>query len=139
MKNLALLAMVALMVGCADVNTAPETADNAESQTTAPEVAATPDTDVDTAPVTTAFDAGTEATLAIPEMHCPFGCFPKAKDALEEVAGIASVELVPQKKEGAIDDRRVVVKFDGSVSADTALAALDAVELGGSSFETAEN
>ena len=137
MKNLALLAMVALMVGCADVNTAPETADNAESQTTASEVAATPD--VDTAPVTTAFDAGTEATLAIPEMHCPFGCFPKAKDALEEVAGIASVELVPQKEEGAIDDRRVVVKFDGSVSADTALAALDAVELGGSSFETAEN
>lgn len=139
MKNLALLAMVALMVGCADVDTAPDAASKADSQATAPEVAATPDTDVDTAPVTTAFDAGAEATLAIPDMHCPFGCFPKAKDALEEVDGIASVELVPQKEEGAIDDRRVVVKFDSSVSSDQAIAALDAVEFGGASFETAEN
>lgn len=134
MKRFALLATAALLAGCADsatetVSTSGD-ADNTAAMTA-------PETSVDSSPVTVSFDSGETVNLAIPEMHCPFGCFPKAKDALEEVDGVASVELVEQEKEGEINDRRVVVTFDGKVDAATAIAALDAAELPGSSFEEA--
>ncbi len=133
MKHFALLVSTALLIGCAD---------NAVETTSAPETNAAnpkPDTpELDSTPVTTAFGAGQSATLEIPEMHCPFGCFPKAKDALEEIDGVASVDLVDQKEEDVIDDRRVVVTFDGSVDGRTAISALDAVDLAGASFESAK-
>ena len=134
MKRFALLASVAMLIGCAD------TADTtiSDKSTDAPEAAhATPETEAPAA-VTVSYEAGDTATLAIPEMHCPFGCFPKAQDALQEVDGIASIELVKQKEEGVIDDRRVVVTFDGPVDGQAAIAALDAAALPGAAFESDE-
>ncbi len=138
MKRLALLASTVLLIGCADtaVDTATKSdAPTPETSSTTPEPAAS---ETDTEAIAVSFNAGETATLAIPEMHCPFGCFPKAQDALEQIDGIASIELVKQKEEGAIDDRRVVVTFDGSVDSKSAIAALDSVALPGASFETSE-
>ena len=137
MKRFAMLALTALLAGCADsaTDTASTTEATAEASTETAAVS-TPATDVESGAVMASFDSGDTANLAIPEMHCPFMCFPKAKETLEEIDGVASVELVEQEEEGVIDDRRVVVTFDGSVSADTALAALEAVEFPDSSFET---
>ena len=81
---------------------------------------------------------GTHVTLEIPEMHCPFVCYPKAKETLEGLDGIASVELVPQKEEGVIDDRRVIVTVDGPVSPETVIAALDQAELPGARVDAAQ-
>lgn len=137
MKNLALLASALFLVGCADT-----AVDTVTSSDTAPEASVstpdTPETEVDSAPVVTDYQAGDSATLAIPEMHCPFGCFPKAKDTLESIDGIASIELVKQEEEGVINDRRVVVTFDGNVDSKTAIAALDGVDFAGSSFDDGE-
>ncbi len=134
MKQFALLATAALLAGCADSAT-DTVATSDDTDNTAAMVA--PETDVDSSTVAVSFDSGETASLAIPEMHCPFGCFPKAKDALESVDGVASVELVEQEEEGVINDRRVVVTFDGKVNSNDAIAALDAVELAGASFEQA--
>jgi len=137
MKPFAMLALTALLAGCADsaTDTAATTEPSAEGANETAAVS-TSDTDVESGAVMASFDSGDSANLAIPEMHCPFMCFPKAKETLEEIDGVASVELVEQEEEGVINDRRVVVTFDGSVAADTAIAALEAVEFPGSSFET---
>ena len=132
MKRFALLATAALLAGCAD--SATDTVSTSGDTNEAAAMVA-PETDVDSTPVAVSFESGETVNLAIPEMHCPFGCFPKAKDALEEVNGVASVELVEQEEEGVINDRRVVVTFDGTVDGATAIAALDAAELPGSNFE----
>jgi|GEM_PF-1579593 len=133
MKRLALLATAALLAGCAD--SATETVSTSGDAATDSTAMAAPETEVDSSPVTVSFESGETVNLAIPEMHCPFGCFPKAKDALEGIDGVASVELVEQEEEGVINDRRVVVTFDGNVDSTTAIAALDAAALPGSSFE----
>ncbi len=132
MKYLALLATATLLIGCADQ--AIEMVAGPETTSTAPEP--------DSAPMVASYEAGDSARLAIPEMHCPFGCFPAAKDALEKIDGISDVTLIQQKKEGVINDRRVVVTFDGTVDKQAAIAALDAVDLPGANFEsnkTSEN
>ena len=127
MKYFALLVSAALLTGCADTAvTSPETG-AATQEPAAPEVGS--------APMVVTYEAGESVTLAIPEMHCPFGCFPRAQEALEGIDGIAGVELVEQEEEGVINDRRVVVNFDGSVVSHSAIAALDAVDLQGASFE----
>ena len=133
MKRLALLATAALLAGCAD--SATETVSTSGDAATDSTAMAAPETEVDSSPVTVSFESGETVNLAIPEMHCPFGCFPKAKDALDGIDGVASVELVEQEEEGVINDRRVVVTFDGNVDSTTAIAALDAAALPGSSFE----
>lgn len=126
MKYFALLITAVLLTGCVDEVAQVKTDVSAASSAAAP----------DSAPVLTSFESGDSVNLAIPEMHCPFGCFPSAKGALEKLDGISDVTLVEQEKEGVIDDRRVVVTFDGKVDAKTAIAALDAVELPGASFES---
>ena len=125
MKYAALLATATLLVGCADQ--AVEMAAGPETASTASESGSTP--------MVASYSAGDAAKLAIPKMHCPFGCFPAAKDALKKIDGISDVTLVQQKKEGVIDDRRVVVTFDGTVDKQAAITALDAVDLPGASFE----
>jgi len=132
MKRFALLASAALLVGCAD--TAIETASTSDADTTTE--SSTPE--VESASMLASYGAGESVTLAIPEMSCAVMCFPKAKDALEEIAGIAAIELVEQEEEGVINDRRVVVTFDGKVDSKTAIAALDAIEMAGASFEGTE-
>ena len=87
------------------------------------------------AAMTVSYTAGDSATLEVPKMMCPFMCYPNVKDTLEEIPGIASVELVAQKEEGKIDDRRVTVTFDGDVDPAEAVAALERESFAGSTFE----
>ena len=59
------------------------------------------------------------------DMHCPFGCYPAVKKTLEEIAGVESVELAEQKKEGEIDNPKVYIKLNGDFDASKAIAALE--------------
>jgi len=68
-------------------------------------------------------EAGT-LTLAIPEMHCEFMCFPRVKATLEGADGVELVELGPQKEEGAIDNRQVIVKYKPGFDVTDAIARL---------------
>lgn len=88
------------------------------------------------APITlVSFTSGDTATLAVPEMHCPFGCYPSVKETLEEIEGVELVELVPQKEEDVIDDRRVTIRFNGDVDGTAAVAALDKAGFPEAKFE----
>ena len=59
------------------------------------------------------------------DMHCPFGCYPAVKKTLEEIAGVESVTLAEQKKEGEIDNPKVYIKLNGDFDPSTAIAALE--------------
>ena len=63
-------------------------------------------------------------TIAVPEMHCEFACFPRVKETLESAEGVELVELGPQKEEGAIDNRQVIVKFKPGFDVNDAIARL---------------
>lgn len=63
-------------------------------------------------------------TIAVPEMHCEFACFPRVKETLESAEGVETVELGPQKEEGAIDNRQVIVKFKPGFDVNDAIARL---------------
>jgi copper chaperone CopZ len=58
------------------------------------------------------------------DMHCPTGCYPTVKKTLEEIAGVESVTLAEQKKEGEIDNPKVYIKVNGPFDASQAIAAL---------------
>jgi copper chaperone CopZ len=68
-------------------------------------------------------EAGT-LTLAVPEMHCSFSCFPRVKEALEKNEAVEQVALGPQKVEGTIDNRQVVVQYKAGFEVDSALKML---------------
>lgn len=68
--------------------------------------------------------AGT-MTLAVPEMHCEFSCFPRVKETLEKSDAIEQVVLAPQKEEGSIDNRQVIVHYKPGFELGDALARLD--------------
>ena len=63
-------------------------------------------------------------TLSVPEMHCEFACFPKVKEALEQVATVEGVELAAQKEEGVLDNKQVIVKYKEGFDLDEALGLL---------------
>lgn len=63
-------------------------------------------------------------TIAVPEMHCNFVCFPKVKETLESDETVELVELGPQKEEGAIDNRQVIVKYKAGFDVKNAIALL---------------
>ena len=82
---------------------------------------------------TTDAKAETESlTLAVPKMHCEFVCFPNVKETLESVETVESVELGPQKEEGAIDNRQVIVKFKPGFDVNDAVARLTKAGFGDS-------
>ena len=66
-------------------------------------------------------------------MHCPFACYPAIKKKLESRADVAAVELAPQKEEGVIDNRQVIVRYKDSFDATDAIAMLEKAGFGGSS------
>jgi len=66
-------------------------------------------------------------SMKVEEMHCPFGCYPTVEKALAKVAGVSSVKLAEQKKEGTIDNPVVLVQVDGNFDPTAAIAALDKV------------
>lgn len=68
--------------------------------------------------------AGT-LTFNVPEMHCEFACYPQVKATLENSSLVNSVELAPQKEQGVIDNRQVIVNHKAGFSATEALKWLE--------------
>ncbi len=68
-------------------------------------------------------EAGT-LVMRVPQMHCPFACYPAVKSTLEQESGIASVELAEQKEEGVIDNPEVVIQYESGFDVNSAIAAL---------------
>lgn len=62
--------------------------------------------------------------LHVPDMHCPFACYPAVKETLESDPSVAGVDLVEQKEEGVIDNPSVVVTYADGFDLDVAVAAL---------------
>ncbi|TWT53950.1 hypothetical protein Pla22_15840 [Rubripirellula amarantea] len=87
-----------------------------ESETTSPASAVSASNE-------TMQEAGT-LTLAVPEMHCSFSCFPRVKETLESNPAVAAVELGPQKEEGTIDNRQVIVQYEPGFDLSQALTML---------------
>ncbi|MEM6468533.1 MAG: hypothetical protein AAF802_03110 [Planctomycetota bacterium] len=75
----------------------------------------------------------TSVTLNVPKMHCAHGCYPTVKESLENEAGIVSVELAPQKEEGVLDNRQVIMTCKDGYEPNEALAVLENVGFGGAS------
>ncbi|WP_166824551.1 heavy-metal-associated domain-containing protein [Thalassoroseus pseudoceratinae] len=110
MKTLAICGlMLALAVGCSKTEPAAEATGATESA-----AAVTP----------VIYNSGEELTLEVPSMHCPFGCYPTIEKTLTELDGVEKVDLVPQEKEGEINDHRVIVKLNDEFDATKAVAAL---------------
>ncbi|TWU58802.1 hypothetical protein Poly51_15820 [Rubripirellula tenax] len=63
-------------------------------------------------------------TLKVPEMMCPFSCYPRVKESLENTAAVNGVELAAQKVEGVIDNRQVIVSYDAGFNLADAIDAL---------------
>ena len=72
-------------------------------------------------------------TMNVPEMHCPFACYPSVKKNLETRDDVMTVELAPQKEEGVIDNPQVIVTYKEGFDSDKAIAMLESVGFGGSS------
>ncbi|KAA5540496.1 heavy-metal-associated domain-containing protein [Roseiconus nitratireducens] len=80
-------------------------------------------------------DAETQSasvTLNVPEMHCPFACYPSVKENLEKRDDVIEVALAPQKEEGVIDNPQVIVTYKQGFSTDAAIATLESAGFGGS-------
>jgi hypothetical protein len=72
-------------------------------------------------------------TMNVPEMHCPFACYPSVKKNLESREDVMSVELAPQKEEGVIDNPQVIVTYREGFDPIGAIALLESVGFAGSS------
>lgn len=127
MKYCVLLISVVCFAGCGEIETDVSVGVTTDANET--------EDVVSTEAMTTSYSAGDSATLAVPEMSCAIMCYPKVKETLEGFDGIEVVELVEQKEEAVIDDRRVTVKFNGDVSSDAAVAALAEAGFADSTFE----
>ncbi|MEZ6107607.1 MAG: heavy-metal-associated domain-containing protein [Pirellulaceae bacterium] len=46
----------------------------------------------------------THVSLKVPDMECPFACWPKVEKVLQEQPGVESVTLAPQEDENIIDN-----------------------------------
>ncbi|QDV41711.1 hypothetical protein Enr13x_15540 [Stieleria neptunia] len=101
-------------------------ADAVPSPATPEAVTIAPDTEVKTASL----------TMTVPEMHCPFACYPSVKKNLEKRSDVLTVELAPQKEEGIIDNPQVIVTYKDGFDADQAIAQLEAAGFTGSTVAT---
>ena len=64
------------------------------------------------------------ATLKVPTMMCPHGCWPTVKETLSAQPGVDSVVLAKQSSADAIDNPTVLVKLNGKFDSQAAVAAL---------------
>lgn len=104
--SLALLASVGVLAGCGvdePNGEVPETS-QATPSSDGPAVLSSDELALSTEPVM--------IEMGVPDMHCPYGCFPSVKETLEEQPGVLAVELADPKdaEDGSIEDRRVFVK-----------------------------
>ena len=123
-----IIAGLAALGICAVIVLAP-TSDDVASDDTASDNAAFDNTAVASStntasPATTLVSAG-EMTVAVPQMHCQYSCFPKVKETLESMDNVASVELAPQADPTTLDNRQVIVKYDAGFNVDAALEGLN--------------
>ena len=65
-----------------------------------------------------------QLTLAVPEMHCEFMCFPKVKKALESTDTVELVELGPQNEEEAVFNAQVIVTYKPGFDVNEAIELL---------------
>ncbi|MEM0925595.1 MAG: heavy metal-associated domain-containing protein, partial [Planctomycetota bacterium] len=72
-------------------------------------------------------------TLNVPKMHCSHACYPNVKKSLEKQSDVVSVELAPQKEEGVLDNRQIIMTYKEGYELDDALAVLENAGFGGSS------
>lgn len=63
-------------------------------------------------------------TVAVPEMHCQYSCFPRVKETLESSDTVEMVELAPQADPTMLDDRSVIVHYKSGFNPDDAIAKL---------------
>jgi periplasmic mercuric ion binding protein len=110
---IAALAAVGIMAGIAMLPSAttdnPQAVQNASAVSTSESVMSEPGTLV----------------MRVPDMHCPFACYPAVKSTLEGTEAVESVELTEQKQEGAIDNPEIVVKYQAGFDVQAAIAALE--------------
>lgn len=62
--------------------------------------------------------------MRVPDMHCPFACYPAVKSTLEGTPAVESVELTEQKQEGAIDNPEIVIQYEAGFDVQAAIASL---------------
>ena len=117
----AILAAAGIMYMISTLPTEPA-AEAVSTPATPDAVAIAPDAEVTTASL----------TMTVPEMHCPFACYPSVKKNLEKRSDVVAVELVPQKEEGIIDNPQVIVTYKEGFDAEQAIAQLEAAGFTGS-------
>lgn len=90
---------------------------------------------------TTAASVGAEAgetlVVHVPEMMCPFACWPAVQKDLAAQPGVLDVELAPQKDENAIDNPKVFVRVSEGFDANAAVESLATAGFKGSDVEAA--
>ena len=65
--------------------------------------------------------------ISVPEMMCPYSCWPAVQETFAAQPGVESVQLAKQTDvtaEGEIKERVVELKLNGDFDADAAIAAL---------------
>ena len=68
--------------------------------------------------------------INVPDMSCPYSCWPKVKETLAAQPGVEGVQLAEQPadaQEGEITERVVELKLNDKFDADAAIAALSKV------------
>ena len=110
----AALAAVGIMVAIVAM---PEQENTADSANPASAVAATP--------TRVMSEAGT-LTMQVPDMHCPFACYPAIKETLESADTVTEVQLAEQQVEGVIDNPQVIINYQPGFDIDAAIASLQA-------------
>ena len=75
---------------------------------------------------TTAAVAGAGETMVVhvPNMMCPYACWPAVQKDLAAQPGVLDVELAPQKEETTIDNPKVFVRVAEGFDADAAVESL---------------
>ena len=118
--GVAVLAAIGIMVG---INLMPE-GDKNESPTPT-SVKSPADVSVST--------ESHQLAINVPEMMCEFACFPKVKKTLEANEAVTLVKLAPQKEEGTLDNKQVIVSYESGFDPDAAVKLLEKVGFADSS------
>lgn len=118
--GVAVLAAVGIMLAIAKMPKT-ENPDNSTTTTSSADVQTASSTPADPGQVMS--EPG-KLTMNVPDMHCPFGCYPTIKKTLESDEAVEMVELAEQKVEGTIDNPQVIINFTEGFNVDAAIAAL---------------
>jgi hypothetical protein len=73
---------------------------------------------------TTSAVAGETMVVHVPEMMCPFACWPAVQKDLAAQPGVLEVELAPQKDENTIDNPKVFVRVSEDFDQTAAVESL---------------